>query len=142
LDSGDYEIRLFRKDYHYDDTTFVTKVPFKVAELTDEERQQQFASIKIELDKAVYTPNDTIKVTTKGITDEMFNNRAFFATYFAGAAHNQYMLYRYPSAGTSTTEIDLYNSDCADFEMRLYSKDGQYDDTTFVASVPFKIIAE
>jgi membrane protease subunit (stomatin/prohibitin family) len=89
------------------------------------------------LDKERYTPDSEINVTVTGITKTMREEMAFVAVYVAEARHDLYGVYQYPEAGDSALVFIAPGN--GSYEMRLYRKDGQYDDDTFVASVPFTV---
>lgn len=55
----------------------------------------------ISLDKTVYNPNEAIVVTVNGITQQMVDDDAYISIYKKGAAHNQYMSWSRPDAGSS-----------------------------------------
>ncbi|MDR0767641.1 MAG: hypothetical protein LBE57_04295 [Methanosarcinales archaeon] len=92
----------------------------------------------LKLEKQAFTPYGEVKVLVAGITEEMFNERAFVAVFKAGAPHTEFGAYQYPQAGSSSLIFEA-SGDCGGYEMRLYKKDHQYDDSTFVASVPFTV---
>lgn len=129
---GSYEMRLYRKNGEYTDETFVMKVAFKVGDVSVDNPG------KIELDKDAYLANSQITVKVTGITEQMEEGGAFVSIYKKGAQHDQWGVYAYPKAGNGTIELTAPNLN-GDFEMRLYSEDHYYSDTTFVMSVPFKL---
>ncbi|MDR0766965.1 MAG: hypothetical protein LBE57_00740 [Methanosarcinales archaeon] len=96
-------------------------------------------SASVSLDKNTYAPYEEMKLSVTGITDEMKSNRAFAAVYKTGAPHREYGSYQYPAAGDNLLVFKAPNKD-GDYEMRLYRKDGQYDDASFVTSVSFTVV--
>lgn len=92
----------------------------------------------VSLDKAVYSPNEKIIVTVDGITQQMVDDEAYVSIYKEGAEHEDYMDWNRPDVGTSQMEFDA-PADPGSYEMRLYRKDHEYTDETFVMSVPFKV---
>ena len=130
-DGGQYEMRLYCRDGQYDSGTLVTSVPFTVNELLLESA--------VALDAAVYPASGQIIANVTGITQRMHNAKAFVSVYKAGSAHNAWGEYHYPSAGDSVLTFNVPEEGGA-YEMRLYNRDGQYDDTTLVLSVPFMVL--
>jgi hypothetical protein len=130
--NGSYEMRLYRKNREYTDATFVTKVAFKVGNVSIKNPG------KIELEKDAYLANSEIPVKVSGITEQMEKDGAFVSIYKKGAEHNQWGVYAYPKAGDSTIKLVAPNLN-GDFEMRLYTEDHFYSDATFVMGVPFKL---
>jgi len=129
---GIYEIRLYNKDGQYDDTTFVTKVQFSVGGAVNA------AAAVISLSKHLYAGGEKIIVTTSGITAQMVSERAFVAIYKQGAAHSNWGDYDYPKFGAD--QVDLKAPDEYGFyEIRLYKKDGEYTDETFVTKIAFAV---
>jgi hypothetical protein len=68
----------------------------------------------------------------------MFSARAFVAIYDADAAHGAYRAYDYPKEGSGTLTFYAPSSK-GNYEMRLYNKDGEYTDATFVMKVAFRV---
>jgi hypothetical protein len=147
--AGAFEFRLYSMDYVYTDDTFVTSLRFYVIdkEIDDvidngiaallEPTSDELGYLTIQ--KSIFRINETIIVSTGGITQEMYDNNSFVAIYSSGAAHSDYMQYEYPQAGSDS----LYFSApfwTGAFEMRLYSMDHVYTDDTFVTSVNFLVI--
>ena len=93
---------------------------------------------RISLDKTTFTPGETITVTATGITPEMIRASAFVAIYVKDAPHRNYGQYRYPRTADTTLEFTAPRS-AGDYEMRLYNRDGNYSDATFVMRVPFSV---
>jgi len=131
IDGGDYEIRLYSREGQYDDTTMIAKAEIKVEGPTDDD-------VEIELDKESYDPGEQITATVKGISGAMQSDRAFVGVYKAGAGHGEWGDYLYPSAGESQ-QVFTAPTEIGDFELRLYRKDGQYDDSTLVKSTSFSV---
>ena len=131
LDGGNYEMRLYRRDGQYDDTTLVTKVLFTIERGSDD-------AIIIELDKSSYAPTAQITVTAKNISNIMQQDKAFIAIYKAGAEHTEWGEYRYPTTGNSQMTLPA-PADAGAYEMRLYRRNGQYDDASFVKSTTFVV---
>jgi predicted amidophosphoribosyltransferase len=91
----------------------------------------------ISLDKERYDEDGEILVSIKGISQKMIENNAFIAIYRANSDHNAYMDYKYPPPADST--MNFVTPENGEYEMRLYSADGNYSDETFVTSVPFTV---
>lgn len=92
----------------------------------------------ISLNKTVYAPGERIVVTVTGITQQMLEDDAFVSIYKAGAEHSEWGEYFWVKAGDSQDEFrapDVYGS----YEMRLYRKNGEYTDETFVMKVAFRV---
>lgn len=92
----------------------------------------------ISLDKTVYTPNEEIIVTVSGITQQMVDDEAYISIYKAGTSHDAYMSWDRPEVGSSQLKFEA-PSELGSYEMRLYNKDHEYTDETFVMSVPFTV---
>ncbi len=129
---GTYEIRLYSKDGEYTDDTYVTKAAFSVGGAVISDKA------KILLDKTVYAAGERIIVTAGGITQQMEEDDAFIAIYESGAEHGQWKEFHYPKRGESQLEFTAPEEKGA-YEMRLYRKDGEYTDETFVLSVSFTV---
>lgn len=99
------------------------------------------ADSTVSLDKANYSPNEKILVTVKGITQQMVDDEAYVSIYKTGAGHDQYMDWQRPDTGDSELEFEA-PPEPGSYEMRLYNKDHEYTDETFVMSVPFKVALE
>ena len=95
-------------------------------------------NISLKTDKDIYKGDGKITVSVSGITEGMRSASAFVAIYKAGAGHGEYGSYKYPEAGSCQLEFELPDKP-GNYEMRLYSRDGQYDDTTFVIAAPFNV---
>ncbi|MDR0890216.1 MAG: zinc ribbon domain-containing protein [Oscillospiraceae bacterium] len=91
----------------------------------------------ISLDKERYYGDEEINVSIQGITQKMIEKQAFVAIYRANSAHNEYLNYQYPPPADSSLRFTLPEN--GEYEMRLYSADGNYSDETFVTSVPFTV---
>ncbi|MDR0791557.1 MAG: hypothetical protein LBE47_03350 [Methanomassiliicoccaceae archaeon] len=94
------------------------------------------ASIK--LDKGTYVPYERMDVSVKSITETMFSEKAFVAIYRSGAPHTEFGAYQYPAAGDSMLVFSAPN-ELGKYEMRLYRKDRQYDETTFIMGITFRV---
>lgn len=92
----------------------------------------------VSLDKAIYSPNETIIVTVNGITQQMVDDEAYVSIYKEGAEHSDYGSWSRLDIGESKLDFDA-PSEPGSYEMRLYRKDYEYTDETFVMSVPFKV---
>jgi len=132
LSSGDYELRLYCRDGQYDDTTLVTTALFHV-------EAEQDVEVNLYLNKEAYEPGEQINVIVAGVSNAMAAAKAFFAIYKAGADHGDWGNYLHTPAGESQQDITA-PSEPGDYEIRFYRRDGQYDDSTFVKSVPFSIV--
>jgi hypothetical protein len=93
----------------------------------------------LSLDKERYAGGEKISIAVTGITRKMQESNAFVAIYRAGSNHNDYMDYQYPPPDDSTLYFDAPED--GEYEIRLYSVDGNYSDETFVTSVPFTVAA-
>lgn len=96
------------------------------------------AGAAISLNKTVYAPGERIVVTVTGITQQMLEDDAFVSIYKAGAEHSEWGEYFWVKAGDSQDEFrapDVYGS----YEMRLYRKNREYTDETFVMKVAFRV---
>jgi hypothetical protein len=98
-------------------------------------------STALKTDKASYFYGEDLAVSVTGITAAMKKDDAFVGIYQAGAGHNQYKDYQYPNFGDSTVYFSV-NMENGQYEVRLYSRDGTYDDTTFVTKVAFSVVEE
>jgi len=128
--SGDYEMRLYRRDYTYRAEDLVSFVPFTVGRVAKQGT--------IALDKVAYTAFDPITVSVSGITAQMVTAKAFVSIYEKGARHDSFGEYHYVTEGSGSVKLSAPNKN-GDFEMRLYSTDHSYTDDTFVMSVPFTV---
>jgi hypothetical protein len=97
-----------------------------------------FAAANISLDKAIYAPGEKVTVTTSGITQQMVDNDAFVAVYEAGAAHEEWGAYAYLDIGSNVLDLTAPDEEGA-YEVRLYNKDNEYTDETFVMKVSFTV---
>ena len=96
-----------------------------------------FAAATFSIDKTNYAPKETITSTVNGVTEEMVKAGAFISIYKAGAAHSAWGAYKYTTlVGTNVLTIAAPTAE-GSYEMRLYNKNRQYDDTTFVTMVAF-----
>ena len=130
VEPGDYEFCLYRA---WDDTkeNLVTAVPFTVGKVAKDGN--------ISLDKSAYTAMERITVSYSGITQNMVNSNAQVLMYPKGAAHGDNSLTGESvklGSGTITTFAPNQNGE---FEIRLYTVRGEYNDDTFVMSVPFTV---
>ncbi|MCL2756481.1 MAG: zinc ribbon domain-containing protein [Coriobacteriia bacterium] len=132
FDGGDYEMRLYRRDGQYDDTTFVTKAVFKV-----EEEAVDYDAVTLDLNNELYELGSQINVTIKNVPERMSRDRAFVSIYKAGAAHDAWEDYRSVYTGENDLVFDVPKG--GSYEMRLYCRDGQYDDSTMLKSVAFVV---
>lgn len=92
----------------------------------------------ISLDKSIYTPNEEMTVTVSGITQQMVEDEAYVSIYKAGSSHDAYMSWSYLEEGSSQLTFEA-PAEPGSYEMRLYNKDHEYTDETFVMSVPFTV---
>jgi len=100
--------------------------------------QQIIVNTSVALDKATYQEGEKIVATVTGITPAMQSDRAFLAVYKAGAAHNDWGVYQYPTTGYC--QLTFTNPLVGgSYEMRLYRRDGQYDDSTLAAKAYFTV---
>ena len=130
VESGDYEMRLYRRDYTYQAEDLVTAVPFTIGAVT--------RVGTISLNKTAYTADEQITVTVTGITAQMVTTMAFVAIYEKGGPHGEYIVWEHVTQGNSTLTFRAPDKN-GEFEMRLYSTDHLYTDETFVMSVPFTV---
>jgi hypothetical protein len=93
---------------------------------------------QISLDKAVYAPGETILVETSGITEQMAAEKTFVSVYEAGASSMGWMDFAYPQEGSGLLELAAPAQEGL-YEVRLYSKDADYSDGTFVAKKSFTV---
>jgi len=124
-ESGDYEVRLYSNGYEFE---IFTSVPFTVG------RVAQVGNIA--LDRTAYTAFTPITVTVTGITEQMVTSRAFVGIYKGSVLYRNYG-FDYVGLGSSTKTFTAPNEN-GNFEMRLYSVDGDYDNS-LVMSVPFTV---
>lgn len=96
------------------------------------------AEATISLDKTVYAKGERIVINVSGITQQMVDDSAFIAVYVAGATHDEWGEYTYVQLGDSQCELTAPNS-FGSYEVRLYRKDHEYTDETFVTKVPFTV---
>lgn len=96
------------------------------------------AAASISLDKTNYQPNELIRVTVTGITQEMFDNSAYVGIYPAGGAHDDWGEWSRPDVGTSQLTFNAPPTP-GSYEMRLYDRDYVYTDETLVMRVPFTV---
>jgi len=129
IDAGDYEMRLYSRDGQYDDTTLVMKAPFNVVAGSDE-------AVDIQIDEETLEPDQKFTVTIWGISPGMAAARAFAAIYKVGAAHDDWVSYEYPKEVESQHEFTA-PAETGEYEIRVYRRDGQYDDSTFIKSARF-----
>jgi hypothetical protein len=69
---------------------------------------------------------------------QMAKDRAFMAIYKQGAAHGDWGRYAYAKEGNGYVNLIAPNENGA-YELRLYSKDGEYTDATFVIKTTFTV---
>ncbi|MCL2487127.1 MAG: FecR domain-containing protein [Oscillospiraceae bacterium] len=127
---GGYEIRLYSMDGRYTDQTLVTSVPFTVEYSSRQGR--------IKLDKTDYIPNEPISAAVSDITAQMESTRAFISVYKKDAAHNEWGSFQYVRAGNASRELRAPSA-FGEYEIRLYSMDGNVSENTFVTAVPFTV---
>lgn len=92
----------------------------------------------ISLNKTVYAAGERIVVNVSGITQQMVDDEAFVSIYKAGATHNEWGEYFYVEVGESQGELRAPDEK-GSYEMRLYRKDHEYTDDTFVMKVAFQV---
>jgi len=92
----------------------------------------------ISISKTTYAPNEEIIVNVSGITEQMVEDEAYVSIYKKGASHDQYMNWGRPEVGTSELVLEA-PSEGGSYEMRLYRKDHEYTDETFVMNIPFVV---
>lgn len=95
----------------------------------------------ISLEKSLYSPNEKMFVTVKGITQQMVEDEAYVSIYKKDAGHEEYLEWGRPEEGDSQMEFEA-PSVPGSYEMRLYRRDHEYTDETFVMSVPFQVALE
>ena len=95
-------------------------------------------NVYMRLDKTNYAEGEEIVLTVSGITEQMESDRAFVAIYRSGAEHGAWGQYRYPKKGADQLEFTA-PEEPGSYEMRLYRKDGEYTDDTFVLAAPFAV---
>ncbi|NLT58042.1 MAG: S-layer homology domain-containing protein [Clostridiales bacterium] len=93
----------------------------------------------IALDKAVYAPNEDMLVAVTGITAQMVEDYAYVSIYRKGAAHSAYMSWKRPEAVGSSQLPFRAPAEPGAYEMRLYRRDYDYTDASFVMIVPFAV---
>ena len=96
------------------------------------------AAVTIKLDAEAYRKGAPMNVTVTGVSEHMVSTNAFVAIYRADAPYDGWMDYRSLSAGNCQLEFEAPR-DFGNYEMRAFRKDGPYDNTTFVTSVPFTV---
>ena len=95
-------------------------------------------SIAISLNDTLFAPNEEIIVEVSGITEQMVKDEAYVSIYKEGAAHDDYMSWHRPTAGTSKLKF-VAPSEPGYYEMRLYRIDHEYTDESFVTSISFQV---
>jgi hypothetical protein len=97
--------------------------------------------VELSLDDTVYMPNQPIEVTLKGVSDEMIAAEAYVSIYPAGGGHEDYMEYEYPQIDW---EIFIFDApaNVGDYEMRFYEDGVDYNDSTLLITIPFKVSAQ
>ncbi|MDD2286379.1 MAG: hypothetical protein PHQ11_13400, partial [Paludibacter sp.] len=95
-------------------------------------------SIAISLSDTLFAPNEEIIVEVSGITEQMVKDEAYVSIYKEGAAHDDYMSWHRPTAGTSKLKF-VAPSEPGYYEMRLYRIDHEYTDESFVTSISFQV---
>jgi hypothetical protein len=132
---GEYAVVLLSKWWQngeFDDL-FVSSLTFTVGKNAQEG--------EISLDKNAYKAMDKIIVSCSGITEQMENSKATLLIFAKGEAHSgdkSLWIYRDLKAGDSTIEMAAPNQN-GEFEVRLYTVYGVYNDDTFVMAVPFSV---
>lgn len=96
------------------------------------------AGATISLNKTVYAPGERIIVNVSGITQQMVDDSAFVSVYKAGDAHSEWGEYFYAEAGESQGAL-MAPEEKGFYEVRLYRKDHEYTDETFVMKVAFSV---
>lgn len=100
--------------------------------------KQFFSGANISLNKTLYAAGERIVVDVSGITQQMVDDEAWVAIYKAGAAHTDWGVYAYVEVGAGQVELTAPDEKGA-YEMRLYRKDHEYTDATFVMKVAFEV---
>ena len=95
----------------------------------------------VSLDKTIYKPGEKIIVTYSGITPQMVEAEAYISVYKKGAAHDEYMNWDRPEAGSGQLTLEA-PPQLGSYEMRLYNEDHKFTADTFVMSVPFTVSME
>lgn len=96
-------------------------------------------ALSVTLAQSVYKVKEPVLFTVNGITAQMQANKAFAAIYNAGAPHRDYGAYCYPPQGASNCQLVAPKKPGA-YEIRVYKKDLEYTDETFLTSVPFTVM--
>ena len=181
---GEYEIRLYKKDGQYDDTTFVCSVGFVVGAVDVEHKsgfnsaaqsgqanslnsvaqttqanssspssqttqansptpsaqstQGNNSALSASIEKSTYKVGEAINVSVTGVSKDSQYQKVFVAVYRKGVPHIDYGRSQQFSAGDKTALLRSYS--LGEFEVRLYNKIGQYDDSTFVCALPFVVV--
>jgi hypothetical protein len=97
--------------------------------------------VTITLSQNVYAPGAPITCVVAGTTADMVATQAYASIYAAGASHAAYGDYVYLPEGAAQCSFTAPVSP-GGYEMRVYQRDGDYTDDSFVASVPFSVAAE
>ena len=149
---GDYEIRLYNRDYVYTDETFVTSVPFTVSSSTTTAVTTTTSTFtntpttttavtvpEIILSKSDFNPGERMLVTLTGVTAELYNDWAFIGLYQSGSPHDAELDFEYPDTiGTNT--FTFYAPYAAgDYEMRFYRNDWEDSDDSLITRVSFTV---
>jgi len=134
VEPGEYAVVLLSKWWQNGtfEELFVASLPFTVGKIA------QVGSIS--LDKTAYTAMDPIIVSYSGITEQMFNAKAFVRIHGKGSNQTSYGAMPI-NQGSGTITISAPNQN-GEFEMRLYSvDDGNWNATAeyIVMSVPFTV---
>jgi hypothetical protein len=132
---GEFEMRLYSRSGMYTDETFVLGVVFAVAEESAPDEPVQY-DLRVTLDRDVYKSEDLMEVTVWNLPEEWYYEWAFVAIYERGAEHRAYGQYAYPQPYYDLLYLYAPFFD-GEYELRLYRRDGEYTDETFVLSVPF-----
>jgi hypothetical protein len=113
------------------DAEIVASVPFTVGKVVKEGN--------ISLDKTAYTAMEPIVISYSGITQNMVNSKAMVVMYEKGAAHDKGLEFSQEVTQSSGTIKTYARNQNGEFEIRLYTVRGVYNDDTFVTSVPFTV---
>jgi hypothetical protein len=129
-ETGEYELRLIRKDFDANIVAVLSSLPFTVGKAAKDGN--------ISLDKTAYAAFSPIAIAVTGITQQMVNSKAHVGIYEKGAKHDQ----RYAGGQSVTLGSgaigEFAPNKNGEFEMRLYSA-GICNADTFVMSVPFTV---
>jgi hypothetical protein len=135
--SGQYELRVYRRDLDYTDSSFQGSVPFTVtaAEYSPAPSNER-AAVTVTLPKSAYRRGEPIQVAVSGVTRQMTADNAYVSIYRAGAPHSEYGEYAYLTQSECNCSLKAPKQS-GQYEMRVYRKDMEYTDESLMASAAF-----